>query len=80
MISTKQILKVDDFKCPKCPILFDEKIIKELKNENIIHKYNYYLNEKLIDEMKKKWDEEDEAEKTPGGEKDPNEKNVVEGN
>lgn len=67
MISTKKGLKVDDFKCPKCEILFDEKIIKELKNENIILKYNYYLNEKFIDEMKKKWSEEDEAEKTPGG-------------
>ena len=79
MISAKKVLKVDDFKCPKCEKLFDDKIIKELKNENITHKYNYCLNEKLIDEMKEKWAEEDKAQQTPGGEKDPNE-NVVEGN
>ena len=75
MITSKQGLKVDDFKCPKCQILFDEDTIKGLKNENIILKYNFYLNEKFIDEMKKKWDEEDEAEKTPGEVKE-----VVEGN
>ena len=55
--------------------VFDEDTIKGLKNENIILKYNFYLNEKFIDEMKKKWDEEDEAEKTPGEVKE-----VVEGN